>query len=113
MAGTVLTSTGPGEVLHGVVVAVIAAVGDDCRMPSRVARRSRMLSGRHGDVPLDTGVSDSSTVRCSLLWRTVHALHLPVGPGMIDLCQPVLDAMFMVDAAENVYKGDVYRAGGS
>lgn len=35
----------------------------------------------------------------------IHPLDLAVRPGMVDLCEPVLDAMFVADAVEDVLKG--------
>jgi hypothetical protein len=40
-----------------------------------------------------------------LLSRTVHALHLAIGPEMIDLGEPVLDAMLKAYAVEDMMEG--------
>lgn len=40
-----------------------------------------------------------------LFQGSVHALDLPIRPGMIDLCETMLDAMFVTYAVENVVEG--------
>lgn len=42
--------------------------------------------------------------------RPVHALDLAVGPGMVDLGQTVLDAVFVADAIKNVPTEAIGRA---
>ena len=42
--------------------------------------------------------------------RAVHPLDLSVGPGMLDLGEPVLDAMFVADAVEDVHEGMAVRS---
>ena len=37
--------------------------------------------------------------------RPVHSLDLYIGPGMLDLGQPVLDALFVTDLVEDVVEG--------
>ena len=36
---------------------------------------------------------------------SVHPLDLAVRPGMLDLCEPVFDAMFVADAVEDMLEG--------
>jgi hypothetical protein len=47
-------------------------------------------------------VNCSVALDSSFPYGAVHALHLTVGPGMVDLCRAVFDAMLMTAQIEHV-----------
>jgi hypothetical protein len=42
---------------------------------------------------------------CRFLERSIHALHLAIGPGMVSFGQPMGDCVFLTDACKDVLEG--------